>query len=836
MSILQKEIIIGQENVSLVESKINDGVSIPLIRTKTLKTSEYLDNLSKKMNHGIGTVLPKNCRFVLPINSNTSVIVVEDRPKLRSVSFKYDFRREHELIKITGQEDLDAKRFLEGQREPYHLKLSFPYIVYIMLIQEKDDEFNVMYFNVFFRAHPITRPNDYLNIANIFNLGDANNLCFGRSGGYNKNSTSTLSDLVDHLIADFWNRPFTDEYQSRHYMYQNHSRLHSFLVWAHYSVLDPMFIYSTNWVIHQRNLMEEINFLGNTQNVSDSTAFRNLFVKSTNSSIIQDSDSRKFTYDTMVLTDQILSLGDQIRYNDQDLYLYNLIGDRNKATHVVLIDDGGKLTEPIELTGELIRDWELQVEKQLNNYVDEVKFGDKIAKVGSIIKIIPNNTYEIIQKIRLSRDKRYEFVLGKRFYMATEGVFEVIDALEVNGVELKHGIEYLVCNNQHQIAFRGKLLRIENNNYNVLYFFFEDMDTGEERGVSVDSLEDNDTSVNLISDQNIIDPSVFRYLNRLYTNDDKYIIIKGKGVYSKYSNTDSLLPEHSTTEFPVVYNSQDIIQNILFDNEQRLTITGVDIDINFQVGDEIIIGDWNNPDELMFKIRKITGFEYNNIVLNFKVIDSDENETTIEYINIQTGYIKIGYIRKVKSEYEGIVVGTRIKSVVCGYFNFPKRTNYEIAAFIIDSERPMILLKNGHTIWFDELRDNFEILSPGSEGYRRIRSIRALESDKIQWQSGDICKKDGKLYLVNNGNEYMGIIYMGIDPDFVKTGSLRTRAEISEEINPDFIRYGIISPRYRKRDSIIVHESIPTFHNGYMEVPYDGYYPCTIQKTQEVNE
>ena len=831
MSILKKEVVINQENAKLVESENINGILTPLVRRRTLRTQDYLSNLSKKMNHSIGTILPRNCRFVLPVTSDISVIVVEDQPKLRSIRFQYDFQREHELIRVTGQEGLNARRFIEGKNEPYNLKLSFPYIVYIMLIQEKNDEFNVLSFRVFFRTHPISRINDYLNIANIFNLSDSNTLCFGRSSEYGKESVSTLSDLVNYLIADFWNKPFSDEYQTKHYMYQNHSRLHSFLVWAHYSEVDPMFIYSTSWIIHEKTLKEEIDELHNFQGLSQSSIFNTLFVESINNPNQNSDLQQKFTYDTVVLSNQILSLGDQVKYNNQDMYLYNLTGDRDKVTHVVLIDDIGNLTEPIELTEELRQDFRDQIDNQLSNYVDEVKFGDKIAKVGDIIKIIPNNTYEIIQKIRYSRDKIYEFVLGKRFYIAREDVFEVINTLEVDGIELKPNDTYLICNNQHQIAFSGELMRIENNNYNVLYFFFKDTSTDEERGISVDSLESCDTSISYIDNPDIYYPTVFRYLNRLYTNNsNQYTIIRGKGVYSKYTHT------YNTTEFPYEYESDCVLQNILLDGGQRLFINGVDTDIDFRVNDEIIIGDWNEPDELMFKIRKITEFEYNNGFLNFKVIDSEGNEKTIEYINLETGFVKVGYIRKVKSEYDGIVVNTRVKSVVSGYFNFPKRTNCEIAAFIVDGEKPMILFKNGFTIWFDELRNNFEILPPDSEGYRRIRNIKELDLSKIQWQSGDICEKDGKLYIVNNGNRYFGIIYIGIDPNFVKTGSLRGRVLISEEINPDFIRYGIISPRYKKTESTIIYKSIPTFNNGYMEVQSDGYYPYTIPKIQEVDK
>lgn len=829
-TILNKEIIIGVNNVDLVESYMNNCISTPLIRKKTINTKDYINNLFKKVNGKLGVILPRNCRFVLPINSKTSIIVVEDQPKLRSIRFFYNFDRERELVKVTGQ-DLNITRFLKGQSEPYNLKLSFPYIVYVIMVTESESKYTVNKFNVFFRRHPISRINDYLNIANIFNLSDTNTLCFGRGNDYNKDTTLELSDLINYMITDFWNKPFTDEYQSRHYMYQNHPRLHSFLVWAHYSEIDPLFIYSTNWVMHVNNLQQEINNLINSQQLSYSTIFSDIFIKSMN--IIPDDDNRrKYTYENLTLVDQVLSLGDQIRYNEQDLYLYNLIGNKNEVTHAVLTDVQGNHTELIELTDEIKEDWKIQSINQLNNYVDEIQFGNKTIKIGDIVKIIPNNSFEIVKKIRLTRDKQYELVLDKRFYIIREDTFEVIDSFNINGIELIHNSDYLVCNNQHQIAFKGKMLRIENNNHGILYFFFRDLETGDERGISVESLEENDILVYHIDDPNIINPYIFRYLNKLYTNNNhKYIIIKGKGIYTDYLNN------NDDQSFPSEYNPRWTIENILSEDKQSLFIYGVDIDIEFKVGDEIIISDWNNPDEWMFKIRKIIGFEYNDTTLNFIVVDSDGHESSIEYLYIQSGKVMVGYIRKVKSEYDNIVIGSIAKSIVSGFFNFPKRTNHEISAIIIDSEKPMVLFKDGLTIWFDDLRENFEIISPESDEYKRIRSIRSFTMDNIPWQSGDICKKGGNLYIMNDGNEYLGLIYMEINSDFIKTGSLRSGiSEISNGINPDFSRYGILNPRYRKNNSVVVHETIPDFHNGYINVPYDGYYPFLIPKTQEVNE
>lgn len=815
---LNKEIIIGPENTRLVDSYQKDGVSTPLINRRSILTSDFINKISDRISHG--DILPPNCRFIKHINSKSSVLVVEDKPKIRSVKFRYDFEREYKLMKITGQQDLNAERFLENQESPFRLNLSFPYIVYIIVITERENEFHVHRFNVFFRKHPLGRINDYLNIANLLNLSDTNTLCFGRHGEYDKRQTSTISDLVTHLTSDFWNRPFTDEYQSRHYKYQQHQMLHSFLVWAHYSEIDPMFVYSTNWVMHDNNLQEEIDSISSFQRISTSTTFNELFVNSVeDEGNFDENDNRIYKYNNVVVKDHILNVGDELRFNDQNMYVYDLIGDRNNATSAILIDsDDNKISVCLS---DFEDDFSLQIENQLNNYVDEIKFGDKIVKAGGIVKIIPNNTYENVKKIRITRDKRCEFVLGKRFYIATEDVFEVIDYIEVDGIKLNNGETYLICNNQFQTLFRATLMSTENNNHGVLYFNFEDIDTGEEKGVSVDSLEGSETSIYEIDDDRIVSPLTFIYLNRLYTNDDgKYIIIKGKGLYSR------------SQSFPSNYDKDIMLNDILSSDKQSLSINGIDLDISFNLQDEVILGDWENTD-LMFNIRKIVEFNCEDDKLNFILADPEGNQMSVEYIDLDTGKIRVGYIRKVKSEYDGIPVGTIAKSIVSGNLNFPKRTNSKISSFIVDGQSPMVLFNNGLTIWFDELRDKFDLIIPETPEYRRIRSTRTFNPDKIVWQSGDLCTKDDSLYLLNDGNEYIGLIYMAIDPEFVRTGSLRSRAEVSREINSDFNRYGILTPRYRKTESSVIYETIPDFHNGFTVVNYDGYYPY-VMKNQEV--
>ena len=456
--------------------------------------------------------------------------------------------------------------------------------------------------------------------------------------------------------------------------------------------------------------------------------------------------------------------------------------------------------------------------------MDQIDLAGSIVKKGDIVKIVSTNTYEIVNKIRITRDSMVELECNNRFFLAKEGNIKVIKSVDANGIELIPNKDYIVCNNQFQHGYVGKMIKLETGSNNLLTIFFRDTVTNRDNGISMGALEEEDVAVFPADDNKIQPLRTFRYMDKLYTNDDsRYLFIKGRGLYDRQGN--------ESDTFRHQLNSSSAISDILNEDLTELTIPGIDRDVRFRVGEKIVIGDWDNPAELMFKIREIVGFETTTESLKIKTRDSNGTILEIDYINWQTGIIKIGYIRKVASELNGIPVGSIITANQAGINNFPKKDRNKIAAFIIDADEPLILFHNGLTMWFNDLEGKFDILLPETQAHKRIRKFREFNPTEIGWQSGDLCVHDGKHYLLNNDNPYMGVVYMEIHPDFVKTGSLRSRARVSSSIDESFKRFGIIDPRYLKKDSEVKYELIPNFHNGAYKVPFDGYYPYTVRRT-----
>lgn len=825
------ELIINKDNVSKVESRIENGVIHQITREKNILTKDFIFNMMNKINTDNG-ILPINCRYSLPVADNATLLVIEESPVIRPVKFNVDLENELDIIDKSGQGDLNVKRFIEGKSKPYTLYLSFPYIVYIIMVYDHSDRYRLENFRVFFRNHKIKNLNDYLYIANLYNLDDLNDTCFGSTDPYTKEKYPDLISVCEHFINNYWIKPFTYEYTTRHHKYLGNSYLHTYLTWAHYSKTDPYFVYNANWIMNDGNLQREINLVRGNSNSSDSSTFHKLFLSSMDRITFID-NAKKYSYENININGKVLSLDDEIVYEDKNYFVYEIFGNVDGPTHIILIDDENNKTDEIELTNYLKHNISEQINNILNNYKDNIEIDGKLVKKGSMVKFIPSNSYNTIEKIRQSRDGKIEFILSDgKFYVVNKDNFEIIDSVKVNNYEninININGKYIIYNNENQTFFIGQLETLETIN-NSLKLYFRNIDNDVRVDIEIEAIECNDVLIDNI--ENIEQtPSVFRYLDKLYTNyDNLYIIAKNKEIYSKLQSGEN------NRLFPIIYNNENIINNILIENNKTLFIKGIDKDLNFTIGDNVIVCDWENSD-LMFNIRTISEFIISDDnILQFKLIDSLKKEILIDYINLENGKIRVGHIRKVTDELNGIPYGSIVKSNTNNFTNFPKKDNNIISSFIIDCERPLVLFNNGLTLWIDDLENNFDILLPNSDEFNRIKKTKEFNIDDIKWQTGDLCIRDGKLYVINMDNAYLGILYMGIDPDFVKTANLQGRGLANTEIDSEFKRYGLIDPRYKKNECEIEGEVIPDFHNGYTPVSTEGFYLYSKQiRNSEVN-
>jgi hypothetical protein len=192
-----------------------------------------------------------------------------------------------------------------------------------------------------------------------------------------------------------------------------------------------------------------------------------------------------------------------------------------------------------------------------------------------------------------------------------------------------------------------------------------------------------------------------------------------------------------------------ILGDILKDN--KLRIPSFDLDIEFDIGDRVVIADYSKSLKYITTIRTITGFKIagdnlfvdtvdeNNIpestpYINFKIYDKS-------YIYSKSPKVNIGLIRKIIDN-DLFKRGTKVRPKVKGISSFKKKDVHEIVGLITDTgSKPIILCSNGHTIWCDEKSlENFELIDKKSKLYNKSKLTEILENEKIycKFQSGDL--------------------------------------------------------------------------------------------------
>jgi len=799
-------LIIDKETTSFVESIIGEnGEAQPVFRKKLIRTADYIARITSQLGSDCH-VLPRNCRLNIPCSGGARVLVIEEAPRSRHLKFDWDFVEETRTTKKSGQAALGLESLLEGQQIPYSLRIQLPYIVFLLFVQEKKDVFEVPYCRVFFRNHPLGASGDYLGYANLFNVSSGNEVCFGGNKRSWSKQTHTLSSAVEELIALYWAAPFAAEYRCRHDKYKNTPPMNSFLAWSMASQ-KPTFGFNIPLIMHDKTLYQEIDTFVVSRTVP---TFERVFVVPLDEQLSGGNGST--IYQNFRLVESVVSIGDKLIYEEADWYIDTIRGNFNTPKQVELVNlNNEKIT--VELTPALLAQWETDVAAQRTNYLQSLTVDGKTVSSGTIIKIKSMNTYEVVDKIRLARDNTIEFVIGSKFFLALDGTYDVIDSVKAGDTELVSGKDYVIFNNQYRTYFTGRMLRIQNNSYNILHIFFGG--DGDERGISVDSIYNGDFSIFEANDPRITQSRTFRFLDQIITDRD-FRIVKGIGIFS--SNDSSNI--WSSTFF-----RETALEDILTNDGTKLHIPSYDVDINFSVGDEVVCPNWNNPDTIG-KIWTITAFARSNGYLNFELRCGEET-TSSQYINLSNGRVYIGSIRKASKSLNGIEVGL-IQAKNPGILGFPKKVINRIDAFIVDGEKPLILCGNGLTITVEDLTNNFNVVTSA-------RTPETINLAKIPWQTGDLCTKSDNLFVFNDDNTYLGKLYMLIDPVFVKTGSFRSKAVVSSQNNPDFKRYGILDPRLSKNHSHVVYESLPNFVNGNTHTFSDGYYPSTIPNVSEDN-
>jgi hypothetical protein len=249
--------------------------------------------------------------------------------------------------------------------------------------------------------------------------------------------------------------------------------------------------------------------------------------------------------------------------------------------------------------------------------------------------------------------------------------------------------------------------------------------------------------------------------------------------------------------------SQTMLANCIQNGKFQLQTSETNV-ISFEPGDKVITPNWENP-QTMFSIKEIATIELKkHLMFNFtdgtNVIYSKPD--SYRYENVK---IRVGAIRKVSTELNGMKVGDILITKKAGIVCFLKNEPVEIKAFVIDcfNNVPLILCSNYCTLWPKQL-EKFEHVPFNEEPTSRYQTLKPLIQtkpiDKIPFQEGD---------LLTSGEPGFTGIFMFLK-HVTKRLRLTSLTAITEYHNIEFYpvskknleRFGILNPRISPKDEI----------------------------------
>ena len=205
-----------QEIVASIQESLEVKVSRNI---KEQILSPLRDILSEQLplvnNKGSIDALPEGTKFFFS-HGGTQIVVVEQKPQLRSLHFHSDF---------------------EGGGGRYNL--AFPYIIFLIIF--RNGEFNGL--GIYYANKPMTSLDSEVFSSNLPNVAN-NGVCTGFHGC----QASSLAGKVEEVIAHFWQSQFNNDYRHGYRrMADRGGAFRNLKTWQKASQKDPLFVLRVNW-------------------------------------------------------------------------------------------------------------------------------------------------------------------------------------------------------------------------------------------------------------------------------------------------------------------------------------------------------------------------------------------------------------------------------------------------------------------------------------------------------------------------------------------------------------------------------------------------------------
>jgi len=752
----------------------DDSESKPIINQRVMRTNRLLEKLKMSSNiqpceYKVDHLFPPNCRYYEQ-HEGGHVIVIEEPPAYRTISVDRDMANEVESLKSIGKlEEYGYENWAAENSRPYKFHLALPYTIFMFGLTKT---FEFLGGTVFFRTQPISGFSDPLCKTPFLNVNDSQNVCFGEQI-YKGPKRSIFAD-TQHLIGVFWSAIFNSDYIYNYVAYQDIAGVCDYLTWEYYSHADPMFIYKADWIQYEENVGQVVDrvrgwVISQSENKPKEINYNlitSLFKSAVEGGLAKVPGvdvEQPLIYDVsqyMFLGEDALYIGDSFLSKGKRYYIDSFLGFRkmvNPAYVNLQREDGRvfriKLTNSVkEFIKEKVRSEKYETEAVLPNGV--------VLKTGDILvtkNMYENQVYRKIHYLRINQEGVLEGRFGSEFYVVENlpkdsSILDLSEP-EYKGIKLEIDKEYFILKSSHYpvgptltVAFAKYQDITAGNRGNLVAKFVES------RGGNMGNHYTIDFSDTRRDEQRLFEiesckplPTVFRMGRKLVypKKGDRYSSEVSEAFTSP--GLGILMPSNTGLRDakPPMYLDRFIKDDIF-------KVESWDLDIEFKIGDKVVVADWKNPIN-MLTVKQIEGFVENTETgnISFALSDKSGNATSHEYISSINSVIHIGSIRKITNKWNELTSGMKIVSKIPGISMFPKKDSNIIIGFLYDTggPEPLVLCSNACTLWYSDVIEKFNIIPMTNIKWKQLKHA-SINPSKMRFQAGDII--NGQRYFHTN--------------------------------------------------------------------------------------
>lgn len=804
-SILKTVTNMNDVNEDCENNENNENIEtqhIPIVRNRTIRTNDFFTKLTNHMSNN-NEVLPTGCKFFKKFGSGYKILVVEEPPRVRSIKVDMGIESVIEKLKKTGKlKEYEYENYLaENSTSPHSFQLSFPYVVFIILLNKRNE---MCFLKPFFRLHPVTSLTDYLFKAPLYNIPDGQDICLGGVQNF-----ESIYETVENIIETFWLNIYNYDYTNNIKAYENSEafEVQDYLTWMYHTKQNPMFIYGVEWLEYRMNIGQLINraenhYTGsNSRSSSSFDAIHNAVFSANADELHQDLFSKNTTL-TIRMDGNTVDIGDELLFNDKTYYLYSIVtSDDGYSYDSIELEDAEGSIICVPFTD--FEDGYKTIFKP--NVLKEAEVNGKILIPGTIIScnIGGYTFYKRIKKLRIALDGKIEALIESDHYLIENIDFDIIDIsnIRIEGQLLGDDKTYYMVTNRNSYCpsyylktLKFDTVNINNNGSFMIKFRDHDRDLVT---LNLNNYENGSSSKMFVNPEDLREKEVFAIFDKIlvnYNSISKIKLIRNKGIlYSRNNRMSHYKPNGSEIN--------SVLNRILIEDGSRLSIPGALVDIEFKVGDPIVYADWAEPDN-MLNISVIDKFEFVESEDMLYVCSTTLNKKInyrIPFVNFHNFVVNIGIIRKVESSCGEWKSGDKIKANSPGITNFPKKDVNTIIAFINDgsTKYPLALCSNLCTLWMKEdIISKFNVIPYNTAIWKKVEST-PYDVSKLKWQHGDsMIRKGGTIPTINFLGKKGGTQY-GFEYHYItSSGSIEWGSTITKNrLNEYYERHGFIMPR-----------------------------------------